>query len=100
MQGNICKGLRSGWTGLGLLQGQKGLLEPYVFVYAAIRHYSLCICNRTVGEETWGPSLADRPPNTKLPISLLPYAVGFKVHKRYYFVTIYWTVGSKILLSN
>lgn len=39
-------------------------------------------------QETWGPFLADRPPNMELPIGLLPYAVGFKAHKSYYFVTM------------
>lgn len=55
---------------------------------------AICVLAPLGEEKTWGPSLADRPPNTKLPISLLPYAVGFKVHKRYYFVAMYWTVGS------
>lgn len=48
MQGNTCKAWWSGWTGPGLLQGQKGLLEPYVFVYAAMRHYSRYMCNGIV----------------------------------------------------
>lgn len=65
-------------------------MSSYMQPFGEVATYEMALL---VGEKAWGPSLADRPPNMKLPIGLLPYPVGFKVHKKDYFVAMLWTLA-------